>query len=513
MHLPPATLTAVPKPAARRAPGRSAEEVQAAIERFLKASRKPAMLEPGEELLPLAAGSFLVESRNSRLTIQAWDERRNVVRRVVDVREESRGRLELVAERFARKLGPLFLIDLARPSGQDWELRGTRLVFRERFRQFLSREFPSWNLAELSTETDLEHTLSPAYPRALLKRGSAGMAAIGAGPGALDPSGILSFGLIWLDHLRRRERKLTIEGLILFLPAGQERTTCLRLQFLNPNAAHFEAFSYSERDDAARLDLRDFGNLDTRLDVCRSPSAMHRTMLERIEAVDGVERVEIHDGEISLRIHGIEFARTTGPDLWFGLANRAPGRMENLREVEQLARELAKMRSPDAARRGEFYHRHPESWLESQVRGNVEAVDASLVPRPIYGQVPAFTGGDRGVIDLLAADRTGRLAVLELKASADLHLPLQALDYWIRVNWHFAREEFVTHGYFPSLPIRKQTPRILLIAPALEFHPSTESILRYFSPDIEIERIGLSLNWRRRLDVMFRLRAAEPPFR
>jgi hypothetical protein len=133
----------VSKTATRRASGRSAEELQAAVERFLKASQKPALLEPGEEMIPLSGGNFALEARNSRLTLQAWDDRRNVVRRVVDIRESTPGRLELVAERFAGKRGALFLLDLARPASQGWERRGTRLVFRERFRQFLSREFPA----------------------------------------------------------------------------------------------------------------------------------------------------------------------------------------------------------------------------------------------------------------------------------------------------------------------------------------------------------------------------------
>jgi hypothetical protein len=206
----------VSKTATRRVPGRSAEELQAAVERFLKASKQPALLEPGEEIIPLTSANFTIEARNSCVTLQAWDARRNLVRRVVDIRESTPGRLELVAERFARKRSPLFLLDLARPASQDWELRGTRLVFRERFRQFLSREFPGWRIDELSTETDLQHSLSPAYPRALLRRGTSGLAAIGAAPDSLHPAGVLSFGLIWLDYLRKREQRTTIEGLVLF---------------------------------------------------------------------------------------------------------------------------------------------------------------------------------------------------------------------------------------------------------------------------------------------------------
>jgi hypothetical protein len=60
----------VSKTATRRASGRSAEELQAAVERFLKASQKPALLEPGEEMIPLSGGNFALEARNSRLTLK-----------------------------------------------------------------------------------------------------------------------------------------------------------------------------------------------------------------------------------------------------------------------------------------------------------------------------------------------------------------------------------------------------------------------------------------------------------
>jgi hypothetical protein len=49
------------KSAARRAPGATSSEARAAIERFLKASQKPALLEPGEEWLALVEGSFSLE--------------------------------------------------------------------------------------------------------------------------------------------------------------------------------------------------------------------------------------------------------------------------------------------------------------------------------------------------------------------------------------------------------------------------------------------------------------------
>ena len=506
-----ATIQTVNKTATRRASGRSAEELQAAVERFLKVSTRPALLEPGEAIITLAAGNFAIGCRNARVTLQAWDEQRNLVRRILDIEEETRGRMKLLVERFARKQGPLFLIDLDRPAGQDWERRGTRLVFRERFRQYLSREFPPWKLAELSTEADLEHSLSPAYPRAFLKRGASGLAVMAAGPESLNPDGLLSFGLIWLDYLRRRERRITVEGLVLFLPDTEERTTALRARFLNHDAARFEVFVYSSQDQVGRLDLRDAGNLDTKLEVYRRPALDGHPAVDKLLSIAGVERRDTAGGEISLGVRGLEFARTAGNEILFGLGARVPLRETNLDECEHLARELARMRSAVGAHANELYLRDPEAWLESQVRADLETIDASLLTKPVYGQVPAFAGGDRGIIDLLAADTVGRLAVIELKASADLHLPLQALDYWMRVNWHLERDEFSTNGYFPGATLRKVPPRLLLVAPALEFHPSTETVLSYISPAIEIERIGLGTNWRRTLDVMFRLRGAERP--
>lgn len=226
----------------------------------------------------------------------------------------------------------------------------------------------------------------------------------------------------------------------------------------------------------------------------------------------GVEAIARTDGGVSLRVHGIEFARASANEFVFGLEGETPVREHNLEEVERLAAEVGRFRSAVVRdRRNPLYTRNPEAWLESQVRRGIECLDATLLSAPVYGQVPAMAGGERGVIDLLAGDRSGRLAVIELKASADLQLPLQALDYWIRVKWHAERDEFSAFGYFTGMVLRRDAPRLLLVSPALEFHPTTETILRYFAPSIHVERIGIGVEWRSRLEVMFRLRGAQTP--
>jgi hypothetical protein len=497
-------------PPALRGSGGSAEEAHAAIAAFLKSCREPALLEPGEELLPITADNLALDVHGDRLTLQAWDRTRNLTRRVVEVQEAAAGRLELTVERFARRQGKLFLLDLVRRAGADLGRRGSRMVFRERFRLFLRRQFPQWNLAELSTEPNLEFSLSPAFPRGFLRFGQHGWAALGCPPEG-DASAALSFGLIWLDYLRARERRITVEGLAVYVPTGRERGAALRLLCLDPTAARFELFAYTAGDIVARIDPLDHGNLDTRLEPCRRPEPNRVEAWDAIVSMPGVERILKHDGRTSLRVRGLEFAAIADGELQFGLGPRRPAQPHHAAEIRSLAAELDRARSPEADRGHPLYRQFPEAWLESQGRAQIEALDASLLREPIYGQVPAFAGGERGVLDLLAVDRTGRLAVVELKASADLHLPLQALDYWIRVKWHLDRGEFTARGYFPGIALRPDPPRLLLVSPALDFHPSTEVLLSYFSPAIAVERIGVGVEWRKGLHVMFRLSGAERP--
>jgi hypothetical protein len=503
-------------PPAERVSGRSAEEIRAVIEAFLQNCRQPVLLEPGEELLPIDSANFDMEIRGSRLSLQAWDSTRSLTRRVMGVGEAAAGKLELVVERFARREGRVFLLDAARRSGADLSRRSGRLVLRERFRLLLRRQFVDWTLAELSTEPNLQHSLSPAYPRAFLRHGQHGWAAIICPPEG-DAGAAVSFGLIWLAYLRARQPRMAIGSLAIYVPDGREKAAALRLLCLDAPALHAQLFRYTEQDFVTAVDARDHGNVDTRLEPCRrlEPNLAHAFAQSwgSVLELPGVESVPRHDGRISLRVRGVEFAEISAEgELLFGLEERRRAGAHHVHEIARLAEELDRWRSAGTAGHAHpLYRQSPEAWLESQARAQIETLDATLLREPVYGQVPAFAGGERGILDLLAVDRDGRLAVIELKASADLHLPLQALDYWIRVKWHLDRGEFARCGYFPGVALRNEAPRLLLVAPSLEFHPTTETILRFFSPSIDVERIGLGVEWRRGLEVMFRLRGAERP--
>jgi hypothetical protein len=104
----------------------SAEENLAAIEAFLKSCRQPALLEPGEELIPLT-DNFAIDVRGDRLTLQAWDRTRNLARRVMRLQQAAQGKLELTVQRFAKREGQLFLVDLGRKAGADLGRKSGRL--------------------------------------------------------------------------------------------------------------------------------------------------------------------------------------------------------------------------------------------------------------------------------------------------------------------------------------------------------------------------------------------------
>jgi hypothetical protein len=151
----------------------------------------------------------------------------------------------------------------------------------------------------------------------------------------------------------------------------------------------------------------------------------------------------------------------------------------------------------------------PERQLEAAVRTQLPLIDPALLLAPVHAQVLSFAAGDRDLIDLLAVSDRGHLAVLELKASEDIHLPVQALDYWMRVAWHAERGEL--RHLFDGIALEKWPPKLLLIAPAMSFHPAIATILRYFSPAIDVERVGVNLRWRSNLKVVLRLKGADAP--
>ncbi|MGB0105047.1 MAG: hypothetical protein WBP51_12655, partial [Candidatus Sulfotelmatobacter sp.] len=221
--------------------------------------------------------------------------------------------------------------------------------------------------------------------------------------------------------------------------------------------------------------------------------------------------------EIAFRWRGLEFAQArlggisgsfhSAEEVVFGV-----GAEERILETSteadfmKLAHCLRGTRHPYGPRQHPLWRLRPERWLESLVVGDVSVVDGRLEPSCRYSQVPAFSAADRAMIDVLTTTRAGRLAVVELKADEDIHLPLQGLDYWSRVEWHHARGEFPRFGYFEGRELSTEKPLLFLVAPALHVHPATDTLLRYLSSEIEWEFVGIDERWREGVKVVFRKR-------
>jgi hypothetical protein len=207
-----------------------------------------------------------------------------------------------------------------------------------------------------------------------------------------------------------------------------------------------------------------------------------------------------------LRYRGLAFARWDDGRIFFGCNDMRKELTPASRAAfERMMEDLGIYRHPLASdTRHPLYRAQAERWLESLVRNDVTRVDSILDSRFVYAQVFAGSGAEHGIIDVLAITRAGRLAILELKASEHIHLPLQAADYWLRVRRHLELGEFRSCGYFPGVEIQQAPPLVYLVAPALRFHPVTGNLLDALSPQIEVVRVGLTESWRRGIRVVMR---------
>ena len=233
---------------------------------------------------------------------------------------------------------------------------------------------------------------------------------------------------------------------------------------------------------AGEVDAKDLGNLETRLNSQYVPPQLSSELKQLVSQLQGLEGVgccpEVGGG-ISIRFRGLEFARIEKDQTLLGIESKEVVRPEEAVRVENFALHLGRL-APSENKYAELAG-FPERWFESSVRAHLQALDSDLVPSPVHSQVLTFAGGERELVDLLAISSSGRLTVLELKTSEDIYLPLQGLDYWMRIAWHAQSAEM--DGLFPGISVSKQPPKLLLVAPALSFHPANEIILRYFSPE------------------------------
>ncbi len=462
------------------------------------------VFEDGRLLPATGKLQFELSEHGGQCRIHLWCEDWNLVRSVHGIREISGQQIVLEVRRFGRRVpGRVEFVSRTAPQRP---FRMTRARFRARFSQLLEEGFPDERLAHLVMASDLEHSFSGAYARGVQARGQRAWAVIGvaADEDRATIDEILTNGLLWYDWLGKRGGQWAVAGLRVFLPRGMSQVTVLRLRGLAPGLP-VQVYEYDAEQWRARpVDVRDTGNLLTGLTPLREVQSLLESaspLVERIralapEAIDAV--VPPGSREVAIRVRGLEIARWRGGQCFYGFPHRNCELTEyRWNRFSEWVRQVAARRSPETPNRNDpLYRAQAERWLEALVLRNPTALEAQLNPEFFYAQVPAFLGSDRGVLDLLGVTRSGRLAVFELKVTEHLHLPLQALDYWLKVSLHQKQDDFRRFGYFAGIELQEKSPLLYLVAPALRFHSTMEAILRYFSPEVEVVCIGVQENWR-----------------
>jgi hypothetical protein len=449
----------------------------------------------------LGQAKYSISGDYNKCLLHLWSAERNSVRRVLDA-EVKNGILKLAVQRLGQSRPSRLEICRERDRRSPSAKKAARTSYEQKLRRALDRHFPGFAVTRLTTAIDLEKSFGPIYA-------------------SIDAA--LTFGILWLEVCRQSSAgKFLVEGLHLFVPHGCSALVRERMANLNRAAAKWSLFELDERHDAlVEIDCTDRGNVATRLVHATNETAARERFAESIARINTIlpncEVAVLSAAELAFRWRGLEFARArmgaeavtfrSKQEIVFGVgAEERVLEDRNFTFFLQLLAAVRDTRHPYGPRQHSLFRLRPERWLESLVVADVSVIDERLESRALYSQVPAFSASDRAMLDVLTTTRTGRLAVVELKADEDIHLPLQGLDYWSRVEWHHTRGEFPRFGYFPERELSTDKPLLYLVAPALHVHPATDILLRYVSPEIEWEFVGIDERWREGVKIVFRKR-------
>lgn len=503
------------------------------LQEFLSESSGAVVLEDGVLVYDLSRAKYSISGEYNKCLLHLWSSERNTVRRVLDAEVKS-ATLRLEVQRLGQPHPTRLEICRERDRRSPSAKRVARASYEQKLRRALERQFPGFAIMRLTSGVDLEKSFGPIYARGLLRKGQSAFSVLGVNSTETQASidAALTFGILWLDVCRQSSTgagKWLVEGLHMFVPRDSSALIRERMANLNQSAAKWRLFEFDERHDAVvEMDCTDRGNVSTRLIHAPNEAAALERFGESIAKIRQIlpncEIAVLSAAELAFRWRGLEFARArlgaeaatfrSQQEIVFGV-----GPEERILEDRNwtvfvgLLNALRDNRHPYGPRQHPLFRAHPERWLESLVLADVSVIDERLgstgISHALYSQMPAFSASDRAMIDVLTTTREGRLAVVELKADEDIHLPLQGLDYWSRVEWHHMRGEFLRFGYFPQHQLSAESPLLFLVAPALHVHPATDVLLRYISPEIEWELIGIGERWREGIKVVFHKRAGK----
>ncbi len=383
--------------------------------------------------------------------------------------------------------------------------------------RWLRHNFPGHRILSAARRSDLARTLSCLFLRVRFRCKGQDSLLIAAGEHSGDETRLaISQALLWISALANARPSNTVPIVYVLVPAEFSALLAHRSRHLNRNRVKIEVWEYrrdSENDEQihrAPDPPPPEENKDYRWPVLgpfRWSSALERVLNLAPDLIRRYPRFQDYD---SLRLWGLEFAQVIGPErnrICFGVGSaRIELDESNFDSLRSLVQEILYYRradSPDILH--PYYKLQAERWLEALILEDIPRLFPELAPESVYSQIPVYLGRDPGRIDILGADREGTLVVLELKVMADSDLPMQALDYWGRVIQHNKIGDFERRGYFSEVRLNRRVPKIFLVSPIFSFHDSTERVIRYLDPDLDIWKISINGDWRCGVTILRRI--------
>jgi hypothetical protein len=382
---------------------------------------------------------------------------------------------------------------------------------------FLQSRFPGHRVLKAYKKPDLRTTISGAFLRVLFRhRGKDSILVAGDLKSGDEAHLAISQALLWLLALTARGRQNPVSNIYILVPSKYSAALGHRCRYLSQSRVRVKVWAYKMKT-GGNPEVRHAShppspkeNRDFRWPVLgpfRWSGKLEQVLNLAPNLIRRHPRFQDYD---SLRICGLEFARVVGVGrdrIFFGVGRMRTELNEgNFDRLHSLIKEILYYRraeSPDIQH--PYYRLQSERWLEALILDDVPRLFPEMAAESVYSQIPVYLGKDPGRIDVLGADRQGTLVVMELKVSSDPDLPLQALDYWGRVIQHNKNGDFERRGYFSEVRLNRRRPKIYLIAPIFSFHDSTELLLRYLDPDLDIWKISINNDWRCGVRILRRL--------
>jgi hypothetical protein len=486
------------------------------IAEFISSVVEPTLYQKGLRLGRLDELGVAIESGHRRplLSFQLGSQR--IRRKIIDVRRREDSVLEIDLQHF-NQLETLEIRSVDDSLRASF-FRSSRRSFQRNVESMVLKNFPKLKILNSLLHSDLEHSLSGKYVRMLLMSGRNIWAALAVSPweDQTTVDGILTQGLIWLEHLKRKRQPVPSQ-LLLLVPRDREQILKSRLNWIQAAGREILLVAMDvDRESLVHVDPGDSGNVNTLLTHlyaftskpdCSQNEQFRRLMTLCPQLIEPICQPEAN--AVGFRIRGLEFARLhlgRSSGLTFGVGRQSPVvTTSDWKRLEGLVDEIRRQRrSVPQSRRHAYYRFQAERWLESLILRYIQLIEPTLDPGYVYPQVPAFLGSDRGMIDILSVTKGGRLAVLELKVSEDLDLPIQGLDYWLRVRWHQFHQEFLGRGYFKGIQLSTDLPVLYFVCPQFCYHDTFPRIIKYFHRSIPLVQVGINQDWRAGLQILGR---------